>query len=126
MPCLPGELNHVFLNVIVNAAHAIEQAQAEHLTHGKGTIRVRTRLTGDWAEITIADTGTGIPDGLRPRIFDPFFTTKEVGRGSGQGLAIAYAMVVEKHHCSIEVENQVESGARFIIRLPLQLPQEPS
>jgi signal transduction histidine kinase len=125
VPCLPGELNQVFLNIIVNAAHAIAQSLAEHPGHDKGRILISTRLAGDWAEVAIADSGTGVPEAIRSRIFDPFFTTKEVGKGSGQGLAIAYAVVVEKHAGSIEVENLPDGGARFVIRLPLQAAGEP-
>jgi signal transduction histidine kinase len=73
----------------------------------------------DAAEIRITDTGTGIPDAIRSRVFEPFFTTKEVGKGTGQGLAIAYSVVVDKHRGSIHFESELGRGTSFIIRLPL-------
>jgi len=117
IPVLPGEFNQVILNLIVNAAHAI--ADVVNGTDQRGTIRVTTRVVDGWAEIRIADTGTGIPEHVRSKIFDPFFTTKAVGRGTGQGLAIAHNVVVEKHGGSIDVETVVGKGSTFIIRLPL-------
>lgn len=117
VPCLIGAFNQVMLNMIVNAAHAI--ADVVTGTGGKGTITIRTGRTGDFAEIRISDTGSGIPASNRHRIFDPFFTTKEVGKGTGQGLAIARAVVVGKHGGSIEVESEVGTGTTFLIRLPL-------
>jgi len=86
--CLPGEINQVILNMIVNSAHAISEAQAGD-TGKKGAITVSTKHLGDFAQIRITDTGAGIPENFRSRIFDPFFTTKEVGKGTGQGLSIA-------------------------------------
>jgi PAS domain S-box-containing protein len=116
--CLPGEINQVILNVLVNAAHAI--ADVVHGgEQGKGTVTISTRHDGDWVEIRIRDTGTGIPKLIRSRVFEPFFTTKEVGRGTGQGLAITRQVVVEKHHGTITFESVVGQGTTFIIRLPL-------
>jgi PAS domain S-box-containing protein len=114
--CLPGELNQVILNIVVNAAHAI--ADKEH-GQGMGVIGVRTSRTGDMAEIRVSDTGTGIPDSARGRIFEPFFTTKEVGRGTGQGLAISRSVVVDKHQGEIFFETEIGKGTTFVIRLPL-------
>ncbi len=119
VPCLPGELNQVILNMIINAAHAISDAIGDG-SKGKGTIRISTRRAGEWAEIRISDTGTGIPEAIRDRIFDPFFTTKEVGKGTGQGLAIARSMIVDKHGGTIDFETQEGKGTTFIIRLPLE------
>jgi signal transduction histidine kinase len=113
----PGELNQVFLNLIVNAAHAI----AEKADSGKGGITVATRVVGADAEIRITDTGAGIPEAIRERIFLPFFTTKAVGKGTGQGLAIAHS-VIAKHRGSIDFESQVGVGTCFIIRLPMAGP----
>ena len=93
--CLPGELNQVFLNMIVNAAHAIGDVVGDG-SGGKGTITVSTCLEGDTVKISIGDTGTGMTEEVKARIFDPFFTTKDVGRGTGQGLAISHSVVVEK------------------------------
>jgi signal transduction histidine kinase len=116
--CLPGEFNQVILNLIVNAAHAIGDV-VEPKEGEKGTIRISTRLDGDWVEIRISDTGTGIPEAIRHRIFDPFFTTKGVGKGTGQGLAIARSVVVDKHGGTVAFESEMGRGTTFIIRLPL-------
>jgi signal transduction histidine kinase len=113
--CLPGEFNQVILNIVVNAAHAIAEKEAGK---GKGVINVSTRSQGDKVEIRISDTGTGIPETARGRIFDPFFTTKEVGKGTGQGLAIARSVVVDKHQGEIFFETQTGQGTTIVIRLP--------
>jgi PAS domain S-box-containing protein len=118
VPCLPGELNQVILNVITNAAHAISDIVGDG-SSGKGIITVNTRHDGNWAEIRISDTGTGVPKEIRAKIFDPFFTTKEVGKGTGQGLAITRSVVVNKHGGTIDFETEVGKGSTFIIRLPL-------
>ena len=119
VPCLPGDFNQAILNVLVNAAHTIGDVVGDG-SKGKGTITVSTRHDGDWAEIRISDTGTGIPEAHQARIFDPFFTTKEVGKGTGQGLAIAHNVVVKKHSGTITFETEVEKGTTFIIRLPIE------
>ena len=115
--CHVGEFNQVILNLIVNAAHAIADVVGKGGS-GKGKITVQTRNYPEWAEIRIQDTGSGIPERVRPRIFDPFFTTKEIGKGTGQGLAIARSVVVDKHKGSIHFETDEGKGTTFIIRLP--------
>ena len=115
--CHVGDLNQVFLNLIVNAAHAIGDVVGK--SGGKGTIRITTSQEGDLVRIDIADTGAGIPEAIRPRIFDPFFTTKEVGKGSGQGLSIARSIVVTKHGGSLTFDSEVGKGTTFTIRLPI-------
>jgi PAS domain S-box-containing protein len=115
--CLPGDLNQVFLNLIINAAHAIGAVVRD--TRGKGRIGVRTRVDGDSVLIAISDTGTGVPEHIRGRIFDPFFTTKEVGKGTGQGLAIARNVVVDKHGGTLTFETEMGRGTTFLIRLPV-------
>jgi PAS domain S-box-containing protein len=115
--CHVGDLNQVFLNLIVNAAHAIADVVAP--SGGRGRIRIRTLQRGEHVRIDIADTGCGIPESIRRRIFEPFFTTKEVGRGSGQGLAIARSIVVEKHGGSLTFESEVHKGTTFSIQLPV-------
>ena len=117
IPCLPGEVNQVILNLIVNAAHAIGDVVAKGGTK-KGKIRIQTRNCEDWVEIRIQDSGTGIPKHVQARVFDPFFTTKEVGKGTGQGLAIARSVVVDKHDGSIHFETEEGKGTTFIICLP--------
>jgi PAS domain S-box-containing protein len=135
VPCLQGPFNQALLNLIVNAAHAIGAAPipGEPPTAGrsstlgeKGTITVSTRRDGEWAEIRVADTGTGIPEAVRSRIFEPFFTTKEVGKGTGQGLAICRSIIVDKLGGTITFETEVGRGTVFIIRLPLQPSAEES
>jgi len=113
---VPGELNQVFLNLIVNAAQAIAGAVPEGQ---KGTIRVVTRRAGSEVEVRISDTGPGIPESIRRRVFEPFFTTKEVGMGTGQGLAIARAVVVDRHGGTIDFESQPGRGTTFTIRHPI-------
>jgi len=115
--CYVGELNQVFLNLIVNAAHAVADVVGKQ--GGKGTIHIRTSVDGDKVRIDIVDTGSGIPQPIRHRIFDPFFTTKEVGKGTGQGLAIARTTVVAKHSGSLTFETEVGKGTTFTIRLPI-------
>ncbi len=115
--CLPGECNQVFLNLIINASHAIAEKLGND-TRKKGTITVGTRNLGDAVEIRIADTGTGIPEENRRKVFDPFFTTKQVGRGTGQGLAIARSVIVDKHGGSLTFESEVGQGTTFVVRLP--------
>jgi two-component system, NtrC family, sensor kinase len=115
--CHAGEINQVVLNIIVNAAHAI--GDAIEGTEVKGRISVRTRVDGEHVVITISDTGGGIPEAIRERIFDPFFTTKEVGKGTGQGLAIARSVVVDKHKGELTMESEIGKGTTFFIRLPI-------
>lgn len=113
---LPAELNQVLLNIIVNAAHAIEA----HKPSGElGVIRIRTCIEGDDAVIRIADDGCGMPPHVIAKVFDPFFTTKEVGKGTGQGLAIAHRIIVDKHGGALAVQSEPGGGTEFTIRLPL-------
>lgn len=119
VPCYLGEFNQVILNMVINAAHAITDVVGDG-SQGKGKITITTtRADNDWAEVRIADTGKGIPSEIHARIFDPFFTTKEVGKGSGQGLAISHAVVVEKHGGQLSFETAEGEGTTFVIRLPL-------
>ncbi|MDY7033878.1 MAG: ATP-binding protein, partial [Thermodesulfobacteriota bacterium] len=117
IPCLPGELNQVFLNMITNAAHSIGDVIGDG-SNGKGTIKISTQGFDDSVQIRISDTGTGIPEEIRSQIFDPFFTTKEVGKGTGQGLAISYSVIVEKHGGTISFETEMGKGTTFTIKLP--------
>jgi|SRR5215469_3487893 len=114
--CNVSELNQVFLNLIVNAAHAIEAAGRDAST---GLIRICTTHGDRWIEIAFEDNGCGIPPENLERIFDPFFTTKEVGKGTGQGLAIARSIVVEKHGGTLAADSFVGRGTRMILRLPI-------
>jgi two-component system NtrC family sensor kinase len=114
--CNIGDLNQVFPNLLVNAAHAI--GEAEKGTAKKGQIHTRTVSEGNTVLVTVSDTGCGIPETNRSKVFDPFFTPKEVGRGTGQGLAIARS-VVEHHNGSLTFESEVGKGTTFYIRLPV-------
>jgi PAS domain S-box-containing protein len=114
--CNIGELNQVFLNLIVNATHAIQESGKDVAS---GRITVSTAAAGDCVVISIADNGCGIPEENLDKVFDPFFTTKEVGKGTGQGLAIARSIVVEKHGGSIDLHSTVGVGTRIIIELPV-------
>lgn len=106
------------MNLVINAAHAISDA-TNNGEKEKGIISISTRHDGNWAEIRIGDTGTGIPEKYREKIFTPFFTTKEVGKGTGQGLAISRSVVVGKHGGTLEFETESGKGITPIIRLPL-------
>ncbi len=117
VPCIAGEFNQVILNLIVNAVHAISDVVQE--SGSKGRIHISTRNTGGCVEIRVSDTGSGIPDSVQPKVFDPFFTTKPVGKGTGQGLALAHAVIVQKHKGTIHLESKIGSGTTFVIRLPL-------
>ena len=118
VPCFAGEFQQVMLNLLINAAHAIGDLHVQN-GNGKGTITISTTHDRECAEIRIQDTGTGIAEEYRPRIFEPFFTTKEVGKGTGQGLALAHSVIVKKHHGNIWFETEVGKGTTFIVRLPL-------
>ena len=113
--CYPGDINQVVLNLVVNAAHSIK----DNVKDGeKGKIKVCTRKRGDFAEISVTDTGTGIPsDSFKS--FRSVFSTKEVGKGTGQGLALAYTVIVKKHSGKIWFETELGRGTTFYIDLPL-------
>jgi signal transduction histidine kinase len=120
--CLAGEFNQVILNLIVNAAHAISDVVKDSGCMGR--IHITTRRDGPAVEIQVSDTGCGIPKANQSKVFDPFFTTKQVGKGTGQGLAIAHGVIVQKHGGVIRLESTPGKGTRFIIRLPLALEME--
>jgi len=113
----PGDLSLAILNLVVNAAHAIREVRQPGAP--RGTITVTTRGIRDRVEIAIADTGGGIPADVKDRVFEPFFTTKPMGQGTGQGLSIARATVVERHHGSLDFETEVGKGTVFTIGLPV-------
>jgi len=115
--CLPGEMNQVLLNLLVNASHAIAD-RAAFSGDGMGMITVTSRHCENEAEVMVSDTGVGIPENIRDRVFEPFFTTKELGKGTGQGLALAHSIVVKKHGGRIWFESEVGKGTTFFIRLP--------
>ncbi len=108
--CRPGPINQVFLNLLLNAAHAMERP---------GEIRIHTGLLGDTLRVRITDTGSGIPEAVLPRIFDPFFTTRDVGRGTGLGLTVSRDTVTA-HGGTIEVESRVGEGTTVTVSLPVR------
>ncbi|HEY2394815.1 MAG TPA: ATP-binding protein [Rudaea sp.] len=111
--CLPSQINQVFMNILVNAGHAIDR-------HGQ--ITIATRAVGDFAHIEISDNGKGIAQEHLPRIFEPFFTTKPVGKGTGLGLSISYG-IVRKHNGEIDVRSELGIGTTFVIKLPVRQQQ---
>ena len=119
VPCFLGEFNECLLNLIVNAAHAIGDVVKKN-PGTKGAITVQTRRDGDHVEVRVTDTGTGIPEEVRPKIFEPFFTTKGVGQGTGQGLAMIYGSIVTRHGGTAAFETEMGKGTTFILRLPLK------
>ncbi len=117
--CFPGELNQVLLNMFVNAAHTIADANKK-IKRDKGLITIKTERSGKSFKISISDTGMGIPDEIKPKIFDMFFTTKVVGKGTGQGLALAYDVIVNKHNGLLTFDTELGKGSTFHIELPLE------
>lgn len=118
--CVPGEFNQVVLNLIVNAAQAIEGLGVPD----KGDITVRTRRVGGQVEVSVADTGGGIPSHVQPKMFDPFYTTKEVGKGTGQGLSLVHSIVVKKHGGTISFDTTEGVGTTFYVRWPILAEEE--
>ncbi|MBM2837738.1 MAG: Response regulator [Deltaproteobacteria bacterium] len=109
--CLPTQLNQVFMNILVNAAHSIKN---------RGKITIKTYSEGERVFVEISDTGAGIPEGNLTKIFDPFFTTKEPGKGTGLGLSIVYG-IIKKHNGEIKVKSKLGEGTTFIIELPVKM-----
>jgi len=119
VPCSVGDFNQVILNLVVNAAHAVGD-RLDPASGAKGRICVTTRTEPGFARISVSDDGAGIPEEIRQRVFDPFFTTKPVGKGSGQGLAIAHSVIVGMHGGTISVDSEVGVGTTFHVRIPLR------
>lgn len=115
--CFPGELSQVILNLVINAAHAIDSSNRDSNRHGH--IIVSTRQQESDVVITVKDDGCGIPTEIRDRIFEPFFTTKDIGKGTGQGLAIARAIIVDQHRGRFSVESDVGHGSCFTVQIPV-------
>ncbi len=118
VPCLANDISQVFLNLLTNAAQAIKDVSQEGDERGRITISVRR--DGSQVEVRVTDTGSGIPEDIHSKVFEPFFTTKEVGEGTGQGLSIAHATVVEGHGGFIGFTTEVGQGTTFIVQLPLE------
>ena len=120
--CNGGDMNQVFLNLVINAAHAITTRQRGE-NKQRGQIRIRSWRKHDTAIFSISDDGCGISRAIRHRVFDPFFTTKEVGKGTGQGLSISRSVVVDHHHGSLSFDSEEGRGTTFFIRLPIHETQ---
>ena len=121
IPCLKDELGQVFLNMIVNAAHAISERIDKEEGFEKGLISIATSNEKDRVIITIKDNGWGIPEKIKNKIFEPFFTTKDTGKGTGQGLAISRDVIVKKHNGDITVDSFLRKGTKFTISLPISI-----
>lgn len=121
--CRIGDLNQVFLNLIINAVHAVVDRYGAD--GPRGHLRIRSRQSGDKVVVEVADDGCGIPEHAQARVFEPFFTTKQLGRGTGQGLAISHAIVVGKHRGALRFETAAGSGTTFFVELPIRHPSEP-
>ena len=120
--CHAGELNQVFLNLIVNAAHAIEEKGSQ-----RGLIRISTSVPEPgYIEVCVSDNGCGIPEEVRHKVFDPFFTTKEVGKGTGQGLNLAFQTIERKHNGRIFLDTRVGEGTQFRLKIPERVKREES
>jgi two-component system NtrC family sensor kinase len=116
LPCYPSELNQVFLNLVVNAAHAIGERFG---SSGRGEIRITTAVTSGAVVVTVTDNGGGIDPVNSRRIFEPFFTTKGVGRGTGQGLAISRSIVTDQHAGTLSFQSRFGDGTTFVVGLPM-------
>jgi len=114
--CWPGQLNQVFMNVVVNACQAIVAKQREDGTHTKGTLTIRSKIEEPWLKLTFEDTGIGMPRDIKEKVFEPFFTTKDVGQGTGLGMSISYG-IIEKHGGSIQIESTQGKGSTVTILL---------
>jgi signal transduction histidine kinase len=123
--CYPGQLNQVFMNILVNAIDALDEINIkrtyEENKKNPSKITIRTCVSdGEWVEIAIADNGPGIPEQVKNHIFDPFFTTKPIGKGTGMGMAISYQIITEKHGGKLDCFSTLGQGSEFRIQIPIQ------
>lgn len=114
--CHIGDVNQVFLNMITNSCDAISEKSDKQI----GLIKIKTENDDSFIYVTIEDNGNGIPESIIEKIFQPFFTTKQIGKGTGQGLALSYDIIVNKHNGDIKVESEIGIGTKFIIKLPIE------
>lgn len=115
--CYPGQLNQVFMNILVNAIDALEELN----TGRANCITIKTSVVdSNWVKIAIADNGPGIPESIQQQIFNPFFTTKSVGKGTGMGMAISYRIITEKHGGKLDCFSTLGEGAEFVLQIPVQ------
>ncbi|MHC5598529.1 MAG: sensor histidine kinase [Nostoc sp.] len=123
--CCAGQLNQVFMNILVNALDALEELNTkrtyQEIRDNPSRITIRTSLVdSQWVKIAIADNGSGIPESIQKQIFNPFFTTKAVGKGTGMGMAISYQIITEKHGGKLEFFSTLGEGTEFMIQIPIQ------
>nr|WP_242036446.1 HAMP domain-containing sensor histidine kinase [Leptolyngbya sp. FACHB-321] len=123
--CYPGPLNQVLMNILANAIDALEESNAkrtyQEIETQPNQITVRTSVLKDeWAEITIADNGPGMPEAIRQYIFNPFFTTKPAGKGTGMGMSISHQIITEKHHGHLKCHSSLSTGTEFSIQIPIR------
>jgi signal transduction histidine kinase len=123
--CYPGQLNQVFMNILVNAIDALDEVNIKRTyaenKENPSRITIRTSVTDtQWVEIAIADNGSGIPEHLKNSVFDPFFTTKPIGKGTGMGMAISYRIITELHSGKLECFSTLSQGAEFKMQIPIQ------
>ena len=123
--CFPGQLNQVFMNILINAIDALEerdkQREIEECDRHPSTITIRTYLAaGAFVAVSIADNGWGIPESVKSRLFDPFFTTKPVGKGTGLGLSISHSIIVDRHGGKLSCISTVGEGSEFLVEIPVQ------
>ena len=120
--CYPGQLNQVFMNILANAIDALEEVSPKQISlrENLSQIVIRTStIDAEWVQITIADSGTGMPESVKQRIFDPFFSTKPVGKGTGLGMSISYQIVKEKHGGKLDCFSSLGEGTQFVIQIPI-------
>ncbi|MCC5639035.1 MASE1 domain-containing protein [Nostoc sp. CHAB 5844] len=119
--CYAGQLNQVFMNILVNAIDALEEGNVKQIKDEPNRITIRTDVVdAAWVEVAIADNGIGMPSNIQQRIFDPFFTTKPIGKGTGMGMSISYQIVTENHNGQLKCYSTPNQGTEFIIQVPLQ------
>ncbi|MHC5717739.1 MAG: sensor histidine kinase [Nostoc sp.] len=125
LECYPGQLNQVFMNILVNALDALEEFNAkrtyQEIQLNPSRIMIRTSIVdSEWVKIAITDNGSGIPESIQKQIFNPFFTTKPIGKGTGMGMAISYQIIIEKHGGKLEFFSKPGKGTEFVVQIPIQ------
>lgn len=121
--CYAGQLNQVFMNILVNGIDALQERYQAEKKIGVGRITIQLHCLGtDWVEIRIADNGTGMSETVQQHLFDPFFTTKEIGKGTGMGMAISYQIITEKHRGRLFCSSVLGEGTEFVIHIPIRQP----
>jgi signal transduction histidine kinase len=119
--CYAGQLNQVFMNILVNAIDALEERHDEEIKNNPYQIIIRTDIVNTkWIEVALADNGIGMPSSIQQRVFDPFFTTKPIGKGTGMGMSICYKIIAENHQGKLECRSTPNIGTEFIIQIPWQ------